>query len=61
MSISLDISIIALTWNSEKYIFNFLKSLLDDLKFSRLKFEIFIIDNGSKDSTLDILENLKIK
>ena len=59
--ISIDLSIISLTWNSERYIFDFITSLLNDLKNRRLKFEIFIVDNGSKDSTLKILEPFKEK
>lgn len=50
------IAFIILTWNSEKYINNCIKSILD-LNFS--KKYISIVDNGSTDSTLEILENLR--
>lgn len=55
------ISAIILTRNSERYI----KKCLDCLKTSILKtgqgLEIFIIDNGSKDRTLKILEEIQEK
>lgn len=50
------IAFIILTWNSEKYINNCIKSILD-LNFSKIY--ISIVDNGSTDSTLEILENLR--
>lgn len=55
----IDVTVISLTWNSEKYVKRFLDSLLDDLKKSNLSYEIIIIDNGSRDSTLDMLKKYK--
>lgn len=55
------ISAIILTWNSQNYI----KKCLDCLKISALKagqdLEVFVIDNGSKDGTLEILEEFQKK
>lgn len=53
----MDVSVITLTWNSEKYVEKFLETLFEDLKASRLSYELFVIDNGSVDSTLDILRS----
>lgn len=47
------ISFIILTYNSESYIQECIESLLRIKKF---KIEIFIIDNGSNDKTINILE-----
>ena len=49
------ISAVILTWNSEKYIKRCLDSLIADFKNSSLAFEIFVIDNGSRDGTKKIL------
>ncbi|WP_158583977.1 glycosyltransferase family 2 protein [Salinibius halmophilus] len=46
------VSIVALSWNSESYIQEFLKSLL--LSKSDIK-EVIIIDNGSSDKTTDLI------
>ena len=56
---SLDVSIISLTWNSEKHLKKFLDSVLEDLRESGLSYEVIIIDNASKDSTLKILEEYR--
>ncbi|MBO8139984.1 MAG: glycosyltransferase [Thermosipho sp. (in: Bacteria)] len=56
-----DVSIISLTWNSERYLESFLASLFADLENSGLKYEILIIDNGSKDKTKDILKSFSNK
>lgn len=50
------IAFVILTWNSEKYISNCIKSILN-LNFSYIY--ILIVDNGSVDTTTKILENLK--
>jgi len=52
------ISAIILTWNSEKYIEKCIDSLILDLVYTEKKYEIFIVDNGSTDKTLSILEML---
>ena len=55
----MDISFVILTWNSEKYISQCLNSLFDDLDKSGLSYEIFIVDNGSIDSTPEIINKLE--
>jgi len=50
-----DISIVSLTWNSEKHIEPFLKSLINDASRSDIDIEIIVIDNGSTDSSISVL------
>jgi GT2 family glycosyltransferase len=53
------VSVITLTWNSEKYIETCVQSLLTDAKESDIETRIIVVDNGSKDRTLDILDRLE--
>jgi len=53
------ISAIILTWNSEKYIGNCISSLFADVNESKEDVEVFIIEGGSSDGTLAMLEQLK--
>jgi glycosyltransferase involved in cell wall biosynthesis len=55
----MDISFILLTWNSEKYIGKCLGSLFADLNGNPFSYEIFIVDNGSKDNTIKIINLFK--
>ena len=57
------ISFIILTWNSQIYIEQCIKSILNDLANinSKYKYEISIIDGGSQDNTLNILKKLCCK
>ena len=50
------LSIIIPAYNSEKYILNCILSIIND-KFS--DFEIIVINDGSKDKTKEIVENIK--
>jgi hypothetical protein len=49
------LSSIILTWNSEAYIEECLLSLIEDAQNINQPIEIFIVDSGSTDKTLDIL------
>ncbi len=49
------ISAIILTWNSAHYIDRCLQSLINDARSANLEIEIFVIDGGSTDETLEIL------
>jgi len=53
-----DLSFIILTWNSEKYIEDCLQSI-DTI--TTLRTQIYVIDNGSRDHTLSVLEQMKNK
>ncbi len=55
----MDISFIILTWNSEKHIFKCLKALFIEAEQSELDYEIYIIDNGSKDNSVSIINSFK--
>ena len=55
----LDISVVALTWNSEAHIRRFLISVISDVEASGLNVEIIIVDNGSKDDTLAVIEQFQ--
>lgn len=48
----MELSIVTLTWNSEKYIEVMLDSLISRLESIDCKYEIIIIDNGSIDSSI---------
>jgi N-acetylglucosaminyl-diphospho-decaprenol L-rhamnosyltransferase len=47
------VSVIILTWNSEKYVERCLASLMDSL--ASMNYEIILVDNGSTDHTLGIV------
>ncbi len=51
----MDVSCVILTWNSERYASQCLKALISDLVQCGLSHEIFIVDNGSRDQTVAIL------
>jgi len=51
----MDLSFVVLTWNSERYIKKCLNSVIDALEKSNFIFEIFIVDNGSHDETVSMI------
>ena len=57
----MNISFIILTWDSEKYINKCLTSIFTDLLNSNYNYEIFLVDNGSKDNTAQIIKSFKNK
>lgn len=52
-----DISFVIITWNSEKYIYQCIRSYIESVHREHLNAEFLIVDNGSKDRTTDIVEN----
>lgn len=56
---SVQISIITLTWNSERYIERMIESVFRDSNLSDVKIEIIIVDNGSSDSTVELIKGLQ--
>ncbi|PKP61954.1 glycosyltransferase family 2 protein [Candidatus Atribacteria bacterium HGW-Atribacteria-1] len=57
----ISVSVIILSWNSEKYIRQCINSLFIDLNFYNMEKEIIIVDNGSSDRTIKILKQLHKK
>jgi GT2 family glycosyltransferase len=53
-----ELSCILLTWNSAAYVESCLRSVFADLESSGLGHEVFVIDNGSTDGTLQALARL---
>ena len=53
------VSVIILTWNSQRYIKNCLESVIKDCKKSNIDFEIFVVDNGSTDNTIKIVRSFQ--
>lgn len=52
------ISGVVLTWNSARYIEKCLRSLVKDAHRAGIELELFVVDGGSSDRTLDILSQL---
>ena len=55
----MDISFVILTWNSGIYIPKCLASFTKALRAEKLRGEIFIVDNGSSDNTVNEAERYK--
>ncbi|WP_289020796.1 glycosyltransferase family 2 protein [Desulfobacter postgatei] len=55
----MDLSFVILTWNSEKYISKCLSSIVISLESSYLSYEVLIVDNGSQDNTVNLIEAQK--
>lgn len=47
----MQLSIIMLTWNSDRYISECLQSIIDSIHLPQNEYEIFVVDNGSQDQT----------
>jgi len=52
----MDLSCVILSWNSERYLARCLDALILDLEQHHFSYEIFVVDNGSHDQTISILE-----
>ena len=55
------IDFVILTWNSENYIVRCIDSIFADAKNSNLEIEVFVVDNGSVDKTVETLKVLQRK
>ena len=51
------LSVILLTWNSEKDVEPCIASILEATK--EIQTEIIVVDNGSQDNTLQLLDSFK--
>ncbi len=54
----LDLAIIIVSWNVRDYLSECLASIYADLSRSRLQGVVWVVDNGSTDGTLSLLENI---
>jgi len=54
----IDVAIIIVSWNVRNYLSDCLRSVAADLRASRLRGEIWVIDNASTDGTVALLEDL---
>ena len=54
-----NISIIVVSYNTEKITINCLKSIIKSLKDSALKFEIIVVDNASEDNSVSSIKKLQ--
>lgn len=50
------ISVVSLTWNSQRFIQEYLQTLLEDSRTSAIPIEVVVVDNGSTDSSIAQLE-----
>lgn len=50
------ISVVSLTWNSQRFVREYLTTLFADAQTSGLTLEVLIVDNGSTDGTVEELE-----
>ena len=57
---TIKLSIIILTWNSEKYIEKCIDSIYNSVRDERDSIEIIIVDNGSSDATPKLLKRIKM-
>ncbi|HEY1409279.1 MAG TPA: glycosyltransferase family 2 protein [Promineifilum sp.] len=54
----IDVAIIIVSWNVRNYLSDCLRSIAADLRTSRLRGEIWVVDNASTDGTVALLEDL---
>ncbi len=54
----IDVAIIIVSWNVRNYLSDCLRSVAIDLRESRLRGEVWVVDNASTDGTVALLEDL---
>lgn len=54
----MDLSVVVLTWNSEKHIEKCLQSVIKDASSDNMRFEIIVVDNGSTDLTKKFIKDI---
>jgi len=54
------VSVVSLTWNSEKWVKKFISSLVNDFEHDNISYEIIIVDNGSVDETINVVKELQL-
>ncbi len=50
-----DLAVVIVTWNNAQIIADALRSLLDDLAGSRLRYQVWLVDSASSDQTVEIV------
>ena len=50
-----DLAVVIVTWNNAKVIGDALRSLVDDLRESKLRHEVWVVDSASDDQTAEIV------
>lgn len=54
----LDVAVIIVSWNVRDYLSDCLRSVYAELQRSRLKGEVWVVDNNSTDGTIELLPNV---
>lgn len=54
----MDLSFVILTWNSKRFISPCIESIIQNTSRLGIEFEIFVVDNGSIDGTVEIIADL---
>lgn len=52
----LDLVVVIVTWNVQKFVRGALRTLYDDLQTSGLNAQVYVIDNASSDSTVEAIQ-----
>ena len=55
----MDLSVIILTWNSERYVESCLRAMFSSLAATSYSYEILIVDNGSTDTTTSLIRQIE--
>jgi len=51
----IDLAVVIVTWNNADIIANALRTLIDDLRDSRLRYGVWVVDSASNDQSADIV------
>lgn len=54
----LDVAVVVVSWNVRDYLSECLSSVYADFRYSGINGDVWVVDNGSTDGTLDVLANL---
>ena len=56
----MQISFVILNWNSKQHIQKCINSIIENLNFEKIPYEILIVDNGSTDGSVEIINDYSI-
>lgn len=57
----MDLSFVILSWNSKRHLQRCLPSIMTSLDGEKYKYEVFIIDNGSKDGSVEFINDFNVR